>query len=422
VGGEHEPIRHIALSWLRQVLRSEQVCTPPFREASAAARGADAGRGRSIADPFEIGTRFNTGQVERALWYRDWHREWRRLQVPGRLARFGAELLRARRPEEVFRALTEHAVQIVGGYTCILYPPQDATPLRPLANPLLRVDAGRLTLTIPLPEPGAVHRDQVVGSEAGPLAGLAPLFSEDRAVSLAHAPFGEGGLILVVERRAERIFTSDDWEMLTILASLAYAALERVRHMSARVELSAPEIADGVLPDERLQEVLDRAAVLASSGDPLTLAVVRLSGLAGIEALDGREAARRVHRTASEVLRELAGSLGLVVQHGADGFWVVLPRLDRGQSLALLARLRRQLPRGARVEVGAASSATAQTTAELVARATAELEGHTPVPAAALAEVATGGCDGSRDGGGRGGGGSGCVPPRVIARKGDRNR
>jgi GGDEF domain-containing protein len=377
---DHARISELALNWLRHVLRTEHEHTPAFAEARRVAAEALTGAASRLpahlvsTDPFEIGARFVTGDVTRARWYREWHRRWRRFHLPARLASFGEELLQARRPEDVFRALTENAVRIVGGYTCVLYPPQASTPLRPLANPLLRVDAGRLTLTLPLPAPGAIRREQIAtGGEEGAFSELAPLFAEDQAVSLAHAPFGDGGVILVVERRTERVFTANDWETLRLLAVLANAALARVEHTTSRREFEAPDPAGGILPADRLTEVVGEAIALAEQGDHLAVVCARLTGLADIDAVDGDRAGRRTYRSAADALTELAGALGAVVQRGTDGFWIVLPRLSGEQAIGLVERLRPQLPLRARLVLGAAEYAVGMTPAVLLDSAAAVL-------------------------------------------------
>jgi GGDEF domain-containing protein len=389
------PLPRLALDWLREVLRSEFADAPDFERARDAALAGAQGGGESASggargggvtriperlfsrDPFDVAARYARGEVENALWYRDWHRRWRRLQLPHRLQGFLLQLDRARTAEEVYRTLTEHAVQIVGGYTSLLFPPQEEAPLRALPNPLLRVDAGRLTISVPLTQPGLIARDDVFGEGNGPLASLAPLFSEERAVSLAHAPLGEGGVILVVERRQERVFEQDDWDLLRLLSAHASAALTRVRTARQINELRETHATTALPAPVQAEPVLERALEVARQGEPLTLAAIRLDGLEQIAAEDGEAAADRVRRTAAEVLRELSGSLGIAVQQTADEYLLVLPRLTRAQAENIVGRLARQLPARVPVRVGLAEyTAEISTPRALIAGAQDELTQH----------------------------------------------
>lgn len=365
----------LALDWLRQVLHSEFATPPDFRQARAAAADPPSRRipERLFArDPFDVAARYARGEVENALWYREWHRRWRRFQLADQLVRFQERLRQARVPEDVYGALTEHAVQVVGGYTCVLFPPQATPPLRPLPNPLLRVDAGRLTISMPLPGTGIIAREDVVSREAGPLADLAPLFFEERAVSLAHASFGEGGVILLLERRQERVFTPEDRELLRLLALQAAAALARVRQAERTDVLRDTDARTGLLAEAQLGAALEHALAVAAQGEPLTVVVLALEGLARMAADDGQTAAERVRRTVAEVLRELVGTLGLALRRADDEFVLVLPRLTAAQAEILVGRLRRQLPARVQVHAGSAmAGADVRSADELLERAAA---------------------------------------------------
>jgi GGDEF domain-containing protein len=353
VGRESTPTPKLALDWLRSVFDAEfdraapDVRAPFATEAAShPSAGNDPARPSGLAghDPFGVAARFERGETERALWLREWSRQWRRFQLPERLQRFDEQLAAARSPGEVYRALSEHAVQIVGGYTCLLYPPQEQGLLRPLPNPALRVDAGRITLSLPLAGVGLIDRGGVLDGEDAPFAGLAPLFREERAVSLAHAPFGEGGVILLLERRSDRQFDAEDRELLALLSSRAAAALRHVR-LGLTVDALQNTHPSTGLPDEvQLPHILRHARRVADRGEPLTLLGVGLSGIEQAVAQDGRAAGDRIRRTAGEVLRELAGTLGIVVHRSDDEFLLFLPRLTRAAAAVIASRLERQLP------------------------------------------------------------------------------
>lgn len=389
-------VSHLALGWLRGVLRAEFASAPDFSRVRAAARAASEAAGESGAggnripewmfscDPFDVAARYARGDVETAMWYRGWHQRWRRFRLPNQMAAFAEQMDRAQCPQDVYTALSEHAVQIVGGYTCLLFPPQGDAPLRPIPNHRLHTDAGQISLSSPLPRTGLIEAGDVLTERSGPLSNLAPLFSQERAVSLAHAPFAESGVILLVERRHERVFEQEDWDLLHMLAAQAGAALARVR-LAERIDvLSAADPRLGLENDAPLAPVLDHAWTVLARGEPLTIVALRLEGLQRIAEQDGASAVTRVRRTASEVLRELSGVLGLVRSHGADGYLLILPRLTPRQAESLMERFRRQLPARVRVQFGIAGHGPeTRSVEELVRRAEAGLQESAAVAAGA---------------------------------------
>jgi GGDEF domain-containing protein len=349
----------MALDWLRSVIRAEFASTPGLKrwsrtgDSKAPDEGSGAGpvagggwRAECLTpqDPFNVAALYARGEVENASWYREWYRRWRGLQLSGNFHRYLERLDHARSTDQVYRLLTEHAVQMVGGFTCLLFPPQEEHPLRPLPNPALRVDAGRLTLSIALPQPGRIAREDVLGRRSGPLAGLTPLFAEERAVSLIHAPFGTGGVILLIERRQERVFGSDDWELLRLLSVHAAAALTRLAPGMQIEALKHLHPCTGLPGESRLTPILEHGLAVARRGERLSLAKICLAGLDRVAREDGDEAADRVRRTAAGVLRDMVGALGLVVHPADDWFLLVLPRLDPVLAEGMVTRLARQLP------------------------------------------------------------------------------
>jgi GGDEF domain-containing protein len=366
----------LAFAWLRSVIEDSPAAPPAVVPGATAADQPGAGVTSRVdaspsaparRDPFGLAARYARGEVAPALWYRDWHVRWRRFQLPDRLHSFETALLAARAPEDVYRALTEHAVQIVGGYTCLLFPPQESGPLRPLPNAALRIDADRITLSLPLAEVGLIGRERVLEDSTGRFAALAPLFSEERAVSLAHAPFGEGGVILLVERRHERLFDAEDWDLLRLLSTRATAALMRVR-LGLRVgELQNTDAATALPDPSRLDAIIAHARDLIASGESLSLVGLRLDGLDRLGELDGAAAAARARRTAADVLREVAGTLGLTAHRGDDEFVLLLPRLSRARAEHMVDRLARQLPAAVRVRARLAAPAPGSQPADLLA-------------------------------------------------------
>jgi GGDEF domain-containing protein len=366
----------LALDWLRAVVddtatdeaeSSAEADRPRERTVLVRERvgSASAEDRPATRDPFDLAGRYKRGQVDHAIWYRDWHLRWRMLQLPDRLHRFETELMAARTDAQVFATLTEHAVQIVGGYTCVLYPPGDG-PRRPIPNPALRVDAGRITLTLPLEEVGLLARDRVLSDPDGRYAALAPLFSEEHAVSVAHAPFGEGGVILLIERRHERVFGTEDWDLLRLLSARAAAALMRVRLGTQIGEMRDTDPVTALPEASRLDAILAHARDLIASGEMLSLVGLRLGGLGELAREDGPAAAARARRTVADVLREVAGSLGLAAHRGNDEYVLLLPRLSCARAEHMVARVARQLPSGIEVRARMVAIETAGSPADLL--------------------------------------------------------
>jgi GGDEF domain-containing protein len=374
----------MALAWLREVIRTEFRSThgsarslvPYARPGATADPGSTApaagavGAGRlEPRDPFDVAARYARGEVEPASWYREWNRRWRGFQLPDRLHRYLEQLNDALCPDQVYTCLTEAAVQVIGGYTCVLFPPREEHPLRALPNPTLRIDAVRLTLSIPLSQPGRIGRDDVLERRSAALAGLFPLFAEEGAVSLVHAPFGEGGVVLLIERRQERVFGSGDWEMLRLLAAHASAALSRVCPSVQHGALRHLHPCTGLPGKCQVIPVLEHALEIASRGELVSLAELRLTGLERVVREDGGEAASRVRSTAADVLRELVGALGIVLHPSDDRFLLVLPRLNPALAEGIVVRLQRQLPARVRLRSAVVAHRGGGTTPEaLLAR------------------------------------------------------
>jgi GGDEF domain-containing protein len=378
-----EPVSHLALQWLREVIETE--FTPAAARGAVSAAGSEnsriggiprAGRlhasgrweSRPWNDPLGVAARFRGGDVDEALWRREWHRRWKRLQLPLQFSKFSRLLCRADRAETVYALLAEHATRMVGGHTCLIFLPRPGAPLRPLPNAELAVDASRLVLGAPPAEAGDVGREEVLGSGTGPFAGLRPLLTDGGAVSLAYAPFGAGGAVVLVERRAERHFGVADHDLLNALVAQANGALARLDVARRSAVLPAPS--DG-LPhsgDGEADAVLDHALAIAERGVSLVVARLRLDGLARIVVQDGAEAADRVHVTAAEVLREMAGSLGMLLHEGEGAFLLVLPRIAPAHVERAIERLRRQLPARVSVRAGVARYEPGDGVDDLLAR------------------------------------------------------
>jgi GGDEF domain-containing protein len=362
-----EDVANVAFGWLHEVLQSEFPAAPIFGGSDPAAdaplfpiaipdRTAAGGRLSTSAPVTDTGRgRQVTGSagISDAEWKRDWLRGWRRLQLPDQLAAYREELDRARTPAEVYDTLTEHAVRIVDGYTCVLFPPQEnAARLRPVPNPRLRFDTGLLSLpsSPPLPRAGLIAADAALGSES-PFANLAPLFSEERAASLAHAPFGNGGAVFLIERRHGRVFETEDWDLLRVLSLQAEAALERV-HLFNRVErLASTDAITGLATRQQLDALLQHAWTAAGRGELLTIAALDLGTGRRPEVQEQPLPSDEVLQAVAEVLRRETRPHGIALRYDGARFLLLLPQTEKAGADELVGRVRLQL--GAQVALRA---------------------------------------------------------------------
>jgi GGDEF domain-containing protein len=320
-------------------------------------------------DPLGIAARFESGDVEHARWCREWHRRWRRMQRPLRFAHFVERLERAERPGDVYRTLAEHVAPMVGGYTCLLFPPRGGPPLRPLPGHALDLDTARLTLPIPVVTVDSARVEEVHRGSDDRLRALRPLFFVLRASALAFAPFGDGGAIVLVERRRERIFVADDHALLKAVASRATAALLRTR-TAPRSGAAYPARTEAPAPARVwFGTVLEHGIAIAERGESLSVARLRLEGLARVEAEEGPAAATRIRVIAAEVLHETCGELGILLQRGDAEYILVLPRLGPTSAALIARRLQRQLPPGVHVRAGIAAYRPGDRATDLLVRA-----------------------------------------------------
>lgn len=281
-------------------------------------------------DPFDVAGRFTRGDIQEALWYRQWHRQWRRFQLPDQLLAFYDELGRARTAPEVYDALSKYSASIVGAYTALVFPPRKrAGKLRPVPNPRLSAPANQLSVPVaaPLPKSEPLLAD---GARSGPLAGLAPLFEEERAFSLAHAPLGSGGLVLLVERRRERVFEAEDWELLRTLCAHADAAIRRISGVQSTDSDAAGGGMQGFVRRAQAADLLRHVWQGARRGVALSVVAVRTAGLSAGEAKELADGLRRQIRP-----------YGIGLTDGPGRLLLVLPRYSDAQAARLVERLNR---------------------------------------------------------------------------------
>jgi GGDEF domain-containing protein len=279
-------------------------------------------------------SRFNLeSAADAAVWQREWKRRWRRLQLPDQLTEYSEELEQARTTQDVYSVLSEHVIRIVGGYTCLVFLRQsDSSVIRPIPDARVGADVNRLRLRSAPPFSGLIGPADLSPGRDSTFTPLAPLFINERAVCLAHAPFANGGMILLVERRQKRAWEAEDWYLLRALTVQAEAALERVRLYSRVRGLSDTDPVTGLANGSHLDALLEHAWCSVLQGEALSVISV---------SLDRRHTSDL--RTVAEVLRQEARDRGVTVRDGDCSFVIVMPQADRSAASRVMERVQGRL-------------------------------------------------------------------------------
>ncbi|HEX8273865.1 MAG TPA: GGDEF domain-containing protein [Longimicrobiaceae bacterium] len=291
-------------------------------------------------------------------WRQERLRASRREQLPEKLIAFSEQLNEAESPEEVCRALGDHVLRIVDGYMTVLFLRDPAAGVfRPVENCVGGTEGRRLALPAHarFRRPGTLLHADARADTGSPFSPLAPLFSETRAACLVHTPVGENGLLFLVERRAERHFEPEDWEILRALAGLAESALKRVRLLGEIRSLSLTDPLTGLANRRQMEVVLERAWAAARRGEPLTLVLVDLDDFKTVNDGQGHLAGDRILRAVADAMRQEVRGSDLVVRYGGDEFVIILPRGTEEGARALVDRVRRRLSGTIAVSVGIAA-------------------------------------------------------------------
>ncbi|HEV2149135.1 MAG TPA: GGDEF domain-containing protein [Longimicrobiaceae bacterium] len=295
--------------------------------------------------------------VGAAAWRQERLRAWRREQLPEKLIAFSEQLNAAETLEEVCRAAGEHVLRIVDGYLAVLFLREPgAAAFRPVEDCLSGSESRRVVLPrhTRFTRPGLLARDDARPDTGSPFSPLAPLFAETRAAVLAYTPVGEDGILFVVERRGERVFLPEDWDIFRALASLAEAALKRVRLLGEVRSLSLTDPLTGLANRRQMEVVLERAWAGARRGEPLTLVVLDLDDFKAVNDTHGHLAGDRILRTVADAMRQEVRGSDLVVRYGGDEFVVILPRGTEDGARALVERIRNRLAGTIGISVGVA--------------------------------------------------------------------
>ena len=338
--------------------------------AGAAVRRLPRGR-----DPDDL---LRRAQVGAAGWERERARMWRWLKLPDQLQAFSERLNQAESVHAVCHALCEGIVDIVGAYDAVPLLRQDDRPNTFYSIEAQLSAASGYHISIPshprVWRPGIVTAGDADAAVGSPFSNLSHLFADTGASAVAHVPLGDVGVLLVVERRRERVFEPEDWSLLRNLASQAEGALRRVRSLEEVRTLSLTDPLTGLANRRRLQVVIEHAWAAALRGKPLALAIIDLDHFKRVNDDHGHLAGDRLLQLIAAVLQEEVRGTDLVVRYGGDEFLVLMPGETARGAAALISRVQTRLAGRVEFSAGIAEYRDQITSAqELIAEADRQL-------------------------------------------------
>lgn len=309
---------------------------------------------------------------------RDWVR--RRLQMPDHLLSYAERLQRAAMEADVYEALREVTTPVVGAYTCVMFVSAGEgveAAFHPLADGWLQAGLEPLPAETAMnfPEQRLVTQAEIASDSAGPLLALDGLARATGATQLLCTPVGSDALLVLVERRRDRVLTGEDRDLLDALVRQAEAALRRV--LSER-QVAALDLKDPVtgLPSGRHVEImLDHALGMARRGHPLTVLLV---DLAKTESGTGPSEAEDAFYSLASSFSELRRT-DLALRRDDNRFMVLLADTDAAGANHVIQRIREYVGDSGTLRTGIATYGPEANTAEsLASAAVADLEGQGP--------------------------------------------
>ena len=303
---------------------------------------------------------------------RDWVR--RRLQMPDSLLAYAEQLQEARTEADVYEALRLVAAPVVGAYTAVMYVAVGDTAdaaFHPLADPALRLPLEPLPLDtiMPFARQRLITRAEVLADTAGPLAPLADLLAATGAAQLLCAPVATDALLVLVERRQQRLLTGEDLDLLAALVRQAEGTLRRILSERRVAELALSDPLTGLPAGRHVEIMVDHALGMARRGHPLAVLLVDLEHTGEDPGIPDREDA--LYAVASSFNEQLRRT-DLALRQDANRFMVLLADTDATGARRVIDRITRQAHAGLRLRTGLALYGPDQDTAERLASAAAE--------------------------------------------------
>jgi diguanylate cyclase (GGDEF)-like protein len=271
-------------------------------------------------------------------------RQAKRQRLPDQLIAYFEELNAAEGQDEVFLALAAHALRMVGAHTAVTLVRDDARGvLRAPARPGAPANEHRVTLLWDdrFARPGLVLA--VDARPHGPCPAAAPLFGDPATSIAAHVPVAGEAVLMLTERREDRIFEPEDWDVLRALALQAEMALRRIRLIESVRSLSLTDSLTGLANRRHMDVVMEHAWAAARRGEPLAVMVMDLDGFKAVNDRDGHHAGDAVLCAVATALSDEARGSDVVVRYGGDEFLVILPGGNAAAAHALAERVRTRL-------------------------------------------------------------------------------
>jgi diguanylate cyclase (GGDEF)-like protein len=307
--------------------------------------------------------------VGASMFLREKLRTEKRQRLPDQLIGYFEALNEAESDDAVWNALAEHALRIVGAHTAVpLVLDAERGILRAPAAAGARPGEHRACIlwNERMAGPGLVASEDARAEGAAPFA--APLFGDPATALLAHVPVGTEGVLVLTERREERIFEPEDWDVLRALALQAQMALGRVRLMESVRSLSLTDPLTGLGNRRHMEVVMEHAWAAARRGDPLVVMALDLDGFKEVNDARGHDAGDQLLRAVAAALRAEARGSDVTVRYGGDEFLVILPGSSVDGAHTLAERVRRRLNDRVGISAGVAAYAPEMATPEHLIR------------------------------------------------------
>lgn len=293
--------------------------------------------------------------VGAAVFMRERLRTEKRQRLPDQLIVYFEELNAAENDGQVMRALADHALRIVGAHRSVALMREPSGLLRAPVPTEPCACRARVCLAWDdrFAEPGLILSEDA--RPGGAIPGAAPLFGDPHTALVAHVPVGGDGVLVLTERRDERIFEPEDWDVLRALALQAQMALRRLKLLEDVRTLSLTDPLTGLGNRRHLELMLAHAWAAARRGDPLAVVVLDLDGFKEVNDTLGHHAGDELLCAVGEALRDEARASDVVVRFGGDEFLALLTGGTAEGGHLLVERLRKRL--GTRVGISAGVAA-----------------------------------------------------------------
>ncbi|MBB4637328.1 diguanylate cyclase [Longimicrobium terrae] len=303
--------------------------------------GAVAGR---VPQSREIPDLMDRAAVGAAVFLRERNRTEKRQRLPDQLIGYFEELNAADTEPDVLRSLATHALRIVGAYTSVALARETERGLLRAPMPV-EPCACRTRLCIAwddrFAQPGLLMAEDARPGGTCPTA--AGLFGDPHTVMVAHVPVGESAVLVLAERRDERIFEPEDWDVLRALALQAEMSLRRIRLLEEVRTLSLTDPLTGLGNRRHMELMLAQAWAAAGRGESLAVLALDLDGFKQINDARGHHAGDELLCAVAQALRSEARAADIVVRCGGDEFLAILPGGTADGAQLLAERVRRRL-------------------------------------------------------------------------------